>query len=30
MADNQYDTLFNLAIDKGVNSLLDHFVSYGF
>jgi len=29
MADNQYDTLFNLAIDKGVNSLLDHFVTYG-
>ena len=29
MADNQYDTLFNLAIDKGVDSLLNHFVSYG-
>ncbi len=28
-ADKQYDTLFNLAIEKGVNSLVDHFVTYG-
>ena len=25
----QYDTLFNLAIEKGVDSLVNHFVSYG-
>ncbi len=28
-ADNQYDTLFNKAIEKGVDTLVDHFVSYG-
>lgn len=28
-ADNQYDTLFNSAIEKGVDSLVDHFVTYG-
>lgn len=28
-ADNQYDTLFNLAIDKAVTSLVDHFIAYG-
>jgi hypothetical protein len=28
-ADNQYDTLFNQAIDKGVASLVDHFVANG-
>ncbi len=28
-ADNQYDTLFNQAIDKGVSSLVDHFVAHG-
>jgi hypothetical protein len=28
-ADKQYDTLFNKAIEKGVDSLVDHFVSYG-
>lgn len=29
LADNQYDTLFNLAIEKGVSTLMDHFVTYG-
>lgn len=29
LADNQYDTLFNLAIEKGVGTLVDHFVAYG-
>ncbi|MFT5701047.1 MAG: gas vesicle protein [Desulforhopalus sp.] len=29
LADNQYDTLFNLAIEKGVTTLVDHFVTYG-
>ncbi len=28
-ADNQYDTLFDTAIDKGVTTLVDHFVAYG-
>ena len=28
-ADNQYDTLFNNAIDKSVTSLIDNFVTYG-
>jgi hypothetical protein len=28
-ADNQYDTLFNLAIEKGVGTLVDNFISYG-
>jgi hypothetical protein len=28
-ADNQYDTLFNKAIEKGVDSLVNHFVSHG-
>lgn len=28
LADNQYDTLFNLAIEKGVTTLVDHFVTY--
>jgi len=28
-ADKQYDTLFNMAIEKGVDSLVDHFVTYG-
>lgn len=28
-ADKQYDTLFNKAIDKGVTTLVDHFVTYG-
>ncbi|MDK9707033.1 MAG: hypothetical protein OEL83_08285 [Desulforhopalus sp.] len=28
-ADNQYDALFNKAIDKGVATLVDHFVTYG-
>jgi hypothetical protein len=28
-ADKQYDTLFNKAIENGVDSLVDHFVSYG-
>lgn len=28
-ADNQYDTLFNKAIEKGVATLVDHFVEYG-
>lgn len=29
VADNQYDTLFETAIDKGVTTLVDHFVAYG-
>ncbi len=29
LADNQYDTLFETAIDKGVTTLVDHFVAYG-
>ncbi len=29
VADNQYDTLFDTAIDKGVTTLVDHFVTYG-
>ena len=29
LADNQYDTLFNTAVDKGVTTLVDHFVTYG-
>jgi TolB-like protein len=29
LADNQYDTLFNLAIEKGVTTLIDNFVTYG-
>jgi hypothetical protein len=29
LADNQYDTLFNTAIEKGVTTLVDHFVTYG-
>ena len=28
-SDNQYDTLFNTAIDKAVTSLIDNFVTYG-
>jgi len=28
-ADSQYDTLFNAAIEKGVNTLIDNFVTYG-
>jgi hypothetical protein len=28
-ADKQYDTLFNKAIEKGVDTLINHFVSYG-
>lgn len=28
-ADKQYDTLFNKAIEKGVDSMVNHFVSYG-
>lgn len=28
-ADNQYDTLFNTAIEKGATTLVDHFVAYG-
>jgi hypothetical protein len=28
-ADKQYDTLFNKAIEKGVDTLVDHFVSNG-
>ena len=28
-ADNQYDTLFDSAITKGVTSLVDNFVTYG-
>ena len=29
LADNQYDTLFNTAIEKGATTLVDHFVAYG-
>ncbi len=29
MADNQYDALFDKAIHKGVNTLIDNFVAYG-
>ena len=29
MADHQYDTLFNKAIEKGVTTLVNHFVTYG-
>lgn len=29
VADNQYDTLFNTAIEQGVSVLVDHFVTYG-
>lgn len=29
LADNQYDTIFNTAIEKGVTTLVDHFVAYG-
>ena len=29
LADRQYDTLFNKAIEKGVSTLVDHFVTYG-
>lgn len=29
VADNQYDTLSNRAIDRGVTTLVDHFVTYG-
>lgn len=28
-ADNQYDTLFNKAIEKGVTTLIENFVTYG-
>ncbi len=28
-ADNQYDALFDSAIEKGVNTLIDNFVTYG-
>jgi hypothetical protein len=28
-ADKQYDTLFNKAIEKGVDTLVNHFVTYG-
>ena len=28
-ADKQYDTLFDKAIEKGVDSLVEHFVTYG-
>lgn len=28
-SDKQYDTLFNRAIEKGVETLIDHFVTYG-
>lgn len=28
-ADNQYDTLFNTAIEKGATTLVNHFVAYG-
>jgi len=30
LADNQYDTLFNKAIEKGVTTLVDNFVIYTF
>ncbi len=29
VADNQYDTLFDTAIEKGVTTLVNHFVTYG-
>lgn len=29
LADNQYDTLFNKAIEKGVTTLVENFVTYG-
>ena len=29
LADNQYDLLFNKAIEKGVTTLVDNFVTYG-
>lgn len=29
MAESQYDTLFDQAINKGVNTLIDNFVAYG-
>lgn len=29
LADNQYDTLFDKAIQKGVTTLIDNFVAYG-
>ena len=29
LADSQYDTLFNKAIEKGVTTLVDNFISYG-
>lgn len=29
LADNQYDTLFDTAIEKGATTLVDHFVAYG-
>ncbi|MBW2659624.1 MAG: hypothetical protein JRC87_08570 [Deltaproteobacteria bacterium] len=29
-ADNQFDALFNTAIDKGVTTLMDHFVTYAY
>jgi len=29
VADNQYDTLFNTAVEQGVTTLVDHFVTYG-
>ena len=29
LADKQYDTLFNKAIEKGVTTLVDNFISYG-
>ncbi|WP_163337871.1 hypothetical protein [Desulfopila sp. IMCC35008] len=29
LADNQYDTLFNKAIEKGVTTLIENFVTYG-
>ena len=28
-ADNQYDALFNTAIEKGVDALVNDFVTYG-
>ena len=28
-ADEQYDTLFNKAIEKGTSTLVDHFIAYG-
>lgn len=29
LADNQYDTLFNQAIEKGISTLIDNFIVYG-